>query len=98
MSGVFSQPRLIVISEVKMHKDGGKVSEIGEFGISSFSGHAIDPCKIHVPMTLTIDMTALDEICERAQGFKEIVLNVDGKMHHYKTEDVLEILREIELD
>lgn len=50
------------------------------------------------PMSLVIDMTALDEICERAQGFKEIVLRVDGKMHHYKTEDVLEILREIELN
>ena len=49
------------------------------------------------PMSLVIDMTALDEISERAQGFKEIVLNVDGEMHRYKTEDVLEILRGIEL-
>lgn len=49
------------------------------------------------PMSLVIDMTKLDEICERAQGFKEIVLMVDGEEHHYKTEDVLEILKEIEL-
>lgn len=49
------------------------------------------------PMSLVIDMTKLDEICERAQGFKEIVLNVDGEEHRYRTEDVLEILREIEL-
>jgi len=49
------------------------------------------------PMSLVINMTQLDEICERAQGFKEIVLNVDGEMHHYRTEDVLEILKQIEL-
>ncbi len=50
------------------------------------------------PMSLVINMTKLDEICERAQSYKEIVLNVDGEMHHYRTEDVLEILREIELN
>lgn len=50
------------------------------------------------PMSLVINMTMLDEIERKANGFKEIVLNVDGKMHHYKTEDVLKILREIELD
>lgn len=61
--------------------------------LKTFHGHAIEI----PPMSLVIDMTALDEICERAQGFKEIVLNVDGEMHHYKTEDVLEILRGIEL-
>lgn len=62
----------------------------------AFSGHAIEitPPK---SLTLTIDMTKLDEICEQAQGFKEIVLNVDGEEHHYRTEDVLEILRGIEL-
>ena len=49
------------------------------------------------PTSLVINMTELDEICERAQGFKEIVLMVDGEDHHYKTEDVLEILKEIEL-
>lgn len=48
-------------------------------------------------LTLTIDMTKLDEICEWARGFKEIVLMVDGEEHHYKTEDVLKILRQIEL-
>lgn len=53
--------------------------------------------EIPPPSSLVINMTKLDEICERAQGFKEIVLNVDGEMHHYRTEDVLEILREIEL-
>lgn len=30
-------------------------------------------------------------------GFKEIVLNVDGEEHRYRTEDVLEILKQIEL-
>lgn len=50
------------------------------------------------PMSLIIDMTMLDEISELAQGYKEIVLRVDGKMHRYKTEDVLEALRHIELD
>lgn len=62
----------------------------------AFSGHAIE---ITPPasLTLTINMTKLDEICERAQGFKEIVLRVDGEDHHYKTEDVLEILKQIEL-
>lgn len=49
-------------------------------------------------MSLVINMTMLDEIERKANGFKEIVLNVDGKMHRYKTEDVLKILREIELD
>ena len=49
------------------------------------------------PMSLVINMTQLDEICERASAFKEIVLNVDGEMHRYKTEDVLEILKQIEL-
>lgn len=62
----------------------------------TLSGHAIE---ITPPtsLTLTIDMTALDEISERARCFKEIVLNVDGEEHHYRTEDVLEILRGIEL-
>lgn len=49
------------------------------------------------PMSLVIDMTALDEISERARGFKEIVLRLDGKEHRYRPEDVLEILRGIEL-
>ena len=49
------------------------------------------------PMSLVINMTKLDEICERAQGYREIVLRVDGEDHHYKTEDVLEILKQIEL-
>lgn len=49
------------------------------------------------PMSLVINMTQLDEICEWASAFKEIVLNVDGEMHRYKTEDVLEILKQIEL-
>jgi hypothetical protein len=49
------------------------------------------------PMSLVIDMTALDEISEWAHSFKEIVLMVDGEDHHYKTEDVLEILKQIEL-
>ena len=64
--------------------------------LMTFSGHALE---ITPPtsLTLTIDMTKLDEICERAQGFKEIVLMVDGEDHHYKTEDVLEILKQIEL-
>lgn len=62
--------------------------------LKSFSTNTIEI----PPMSLVIDMTKLDEICERAHGFKEIVLNVDGKMHRYKTEAVLEILREIELD
>lgn len=62
----------------------------------TLSGHAIE---ITPPtsLALTIDMTALDVICERAQGFKEIVLRVDGEDHRYKTEDVLEILKQIEL-
>lgn len=60
----------------------------------TFHGHAIE---IPPPSTLVINMTKLDEICERAQGFKEIVLMVDGEDYHYKTEDVLEILRQIEL-
>lgn len=50
------------------------------------------------PMSLVINMTMLDEIERKANDLKEIVLNVDGKMHRYKTEDVLKILREIELD
>ena len=49
------------------------------------------------PMSLVINMTKLDEICERAQGYREIVLVVDGEEHHYRTEDVLKILKEIEL-
>ena len=60
----------------------------------AFSGHAIE---IPPPSSIVINMTKLDEICERAQGFREIVLNVDGEEHHYRTEDVLEILRGIEL-
>ena len=60
----------------------------------TLSGHVIE---IPPPSSIVINMTKLDEICERAQGFKEIVLNVDGEMHHYRTEDVLEILRGIEL-
>ena len=48
------------------------------------------------PMSLVIYMTNMEEICERARGYKEIVLMVDGVEHHYKTEDVLEILRGIE--
>lgn len=56
------------------------------------------PENVPPPMSLVINMTMLDEIEHMANGFKEIVLNVDGKMHHYKTEDVLEILREIELN
>lgn len=59
----------------------------------TFHGHTIEI----PPMSLVINMTKLDEICERAQGFKEIVLMVDGEDHHYRTEDVLEILRGIEL-
>lgn len=62
--------------------------------LMTFSGNTIEI----PPMSLVIDMTKLDEICERASAFKEIVLNVDGKMHHYKTEDVLKILHEIELN
>ena len=58
-----------------------------------FSGHTL---KIP-PMSIVIDMTKLDEICEWAHSFREIVLMVDGEDHHYKTEDVLEILKEIEL-
>lgn len=58
------------------------------------SGHAL---KIPPPTSIMINMTKLDEICERAQGYREIVLNVDGEMHRYKTEDVLEILKQIEL-
>ena len=62
--------------------------------LMTFCGHAIE---IPLPSSTVINMTKLDEICERAQGFKEIVLNVDGEMHHYRTDDVLEILRGIEL-
>jgi len=62
--------------------------------LMTFCGHVV---KIPPPSSLVIDMTKLDEICERAQGFKEIVLMVDGEDHHYKTEDVLEILKQIEL-
>lgn len=62
--------------------------------LKTFSGHAL---KIPPPTSIVINMTKLDEICEWAQGFKEIVLTVDGEDHHYKTEDVLEILRGIEL-
>lgn len=62
--------------------------------LMTFHGHAIE---IPPPSTLVINMTKLDEICEWAHGFKEIVLMVDGEDHHYKTEDVLEILRGIEL-
>lgn len=61
--------------------------------LKTFCGHTIEI----PPMSLVIDMTKLDEICERAQGFKEIILMVDGEEHHYKTEDVLKILKEIEL-
>ena len=50
------------------------------------------------PMSLIINMTMLDEIEAWASPFREIVLNVDGEMHRYKTEDVLKILKEIELD
>lgn len=53
--------------------------------------------KIPPPSSIVINMTKLDEICEQAQGFKEIVLMVDGEDHHYRTEDVLEILKQIEL-
>ena len=49
------------------------------------------------PMSLVIDMTKLDEICKQAQGYREIVLRVDGEEHRYRTEDVLEILKQIEL-
>ena len=49
------------------------------------------------PMSLIIDMTMLDEICELAKGYKEIILRVDGEMHRYKTADVIEMLRQIEL-
>lgn len=62
--------------------------------LKTFSGHAL---KIPPPNSIVSDMTKLDEICERAQGYREIVLNVDGEMHRYKTEDVLEILKQIEL-
>lgn len=64
--------------------------------LMTFCGHAIE---ITPPtsLTLTINMTKLDEIYEREQGFKEIVLMVDGEDHHYRTEDVLEILKQIEL-
>ena len=62
--------------------------------VKTFCGHAVE---IPPQSSIVIDMTKLDEICEQAQGFKEIVLNVDGEMHHYRTEDVLEILRGIEL-
>lgn len=62
--------------------------------LKTFCGHVIE---IPPPSSIVINMTKLDEICERAQGFKEIVLNVDGEEHHYRTEDVLEILKQIEL-
>lgn len=62
--------------------------------IMTSSGHAL---KITPPTSIVINMTKLDEICERAQGYREIVLNVDGEEHHYRTEDVLEILKQIEL-
>lgn len=62
--------------------------------LMTFSGYAL---KIPPPTSIVINMTKLDEICERAQGYREIVLNVDGEMHRYKTEDVLEILKQIEL-
>lgn len=61
--------------------------------LMTFSAHTIEI----PPRSIVIDMTKLDEICERASAFKEIVLNVDGEMHRYKTEDVLEILKQIEL-
>lgn len=61
--------------------------------LKSFSANTIEI----PPMSLVIDMTALDEISERARGFKEIVLRLDGKEHRYRPEDVLEILRGIEL-
>lgn len=48
--------------------------------------------------SIVINMTMLDEIDAWASPFKEIILNVDGKMHRYKTEEVLKILKEIELD
>ena len=72
--------------------------------LQDFSGEIILPIKeyhpenIPPPTSLIINMTMLGEIERRVQGFKEIVLMVDGKMHRYKTEDVLEILKEIELD
>lgn len=56
------------------------------------------PENVPPPTSLFINMTMLDKIERRAQGFREIVLNVDSKMHRYKTEDVLRILRQIELD
>lgn len=62
--------------------------------LKTFSGHTL---KIPPPTSIVINMTKLDEISERAQGFKEIVLMVDGEMNRYKTEDVLEILKQIEL-
>ena len=64
--------------------------------LQPFSGHAIE---ITPPtsLTITIDMTKLDEICAWASAFKEIVLMVDGEEHRYRTEDVLEILKQIEL-
>ncbi len=60
------------------------------------SSHAIE-IPSPTSLTLTINMTKLDEICEWAIAFKEIVLMVDGEDHHYRTEDVLEILKQIEL-
>lgn len=56
-----------------------------------------DSTKIPPPTSLFINMTMLDEIERMVQGFREIVLDVDGKRHRYRTEDVLRILREIEL-
>lgn len=74
----------------------GKAVEYQSDQPLTLSVHAIE---ITPPasLALTIDMTKLDEICERASGFKEIVLDVDGEMHRYKTDDVLEILKQIEL-
>ena len=56
------------------------------------------PENVPQPTSLVIKMTMLDEIEAWASPFREIVLDVDGEMHRYKTEDVLEILKEIELD
>ena len=61
--------------------------------LPTFSGHTIEI----PPMSLVINMTKLDEICERAQGYREIVLMVYGDEHRYRTEDVLEVLKQIEL-
>lgn len=66
-------------------------------GSMTFKTTYYDPSKIPPPSSLIINMTMLDEIVAWASPFKEIVLNVDGEMHRYKTEDVLKILKEIEL-